>query len=185
MFEGNPEWRFRHMKKHMAFVPKGFIRYYILRLLNEKSMSGSEIIQHVEEKSEGRWKPSPGSVYPLLAWLQEKGYTKEVPAQEPGIKRYALTDEGKNFLQEHEKRRNKMEERFKSFGPGSFFEPPWLTMPGHIRDVMKADLELHNAMRKLRHTTAEEDAKETASKVAEILKEAREKIAKLIKEEHK
>lgn len=185
MFEGNPEWRFRHIKKHMAFVPKGFIRYYILRLLSEKPMSGSEIIQHVEEKSEGRWRPSPGSVYPLLAWLQEKGYTKEVPAQEPGMKRYTLTDEGKEFLQEHEKRRNKMEERFKSFGPSSFFEPPWLTMPEHTRAVMKADLALHNAMRKLRRATTEEDAKETASKVAEILKESAGRIEKLIKEENK
>jgi DNA-binding PadR family transcriptional regulator len=185
MFEENPEWRFRHLKRHMAFVPKGFIRYYILRLLNEKPMSGSEIIQHVEEKSQGRWRPSPGSVYPLLAWLQEQKYIKEVPTEEPGIKRYTLTDEGKKFLGEHEKRRNKMQEHFKSFGPGFYFEPPWLRMPEHIKTVINADLALHNTLWKLRHTTTEENAEETASKVTEILKEATEKIEKLIKKDNK
>lgn len=176
--EWRPGWRFRHLKRHMAFVPKGFIRYHVLRLLNEKPMSGSEIIQHIEEKSGGRWRPSPGSIYPLLAWLQENKYIEEVSAQEPGLKRYALTDEGKKFLQEHEKRRSKMEEHFKSFGPG-FFEPPWLMMPEHIKPVVKADRELHMAMWKLRRTVASEDATETAEKVAEILNEATRKIEEL------
>jgi len=179
--EWQPELRFRRLKKHMAFVPKGFIRYYVLRLLSEKPMSGSEIMQHVEEKSEGRWRPSPGSIYPLLAWLQEQKYIKEVPSEEPGIKRYTLTDEGQKFLEEHEKRRKKMEERFKIFGPGFFFEPPWLIMPEQIKVVIKADMKLHNALWRLRHTVAEEDAEEVASEVAEILKEATEKIEELIK----
>jgi DNA-binding PadR family transcriptional regulator len=177
--EWHPGWRFKHLKRHMAFVPKGFIRYYVLRLLSEKPMSGSEIIQHVEEKSGGRWRPSPGSVYPLLAWLQENKYVEEVPAEEPGIKRYTLTDEGKKFLAEHEKRRSKMEERFKSFGPGFFFEPPWLNAPEHIKAVVKADIELHNTLWKLRHTVAEKDAEKTASKVVEILGEATKKIGEL------
>lgn len=181
MFEGGPGFRFNHLKRHMAFVPKGFIRYYVLRLLSEKPMSGSEIIQHVEEKSGGRWRPSPGSIYPLLAWLQEQRYIKEVSTEEPGIKRYMLTDEGKNFLKEHEKRRHKMEERFKAFGHGFFFEPPWLIMPEPVKAVVNADLELHHALWKLRHSAAEEDAEEIASKVSGILKEATEKIEELIK----
>jgi len=174
-----PRWRFKHVKRHMAFVPKGFIRYYVLRLLSEKPMSGSEIIQHVEEKSGGRWRPSPGSVYPLLAWLQENKYIREVPAEEPGIKRYTLTDEGKKFLEEHEKRRAKMEERFKSFGPAFFFEPPWLNAPEHIKAVMKADRELHSTLWKLRHAVAKEDAEKTAFKVVEILEDATKKIEEL------
>lgn len=177
--EWRPGWRFKHLNRHMAFMPRGFIRYYVLRLLSEKPMSGSEIIQHVEEKSGGRWRPSPGSIYPLLAWLQENKYIKEVIAEEPGIKRYTLTDEGKKFLEEHEKRRSKMEERFKSFGPGFFFEPPWLVAPEHIKAVMKADMELHSALWKLRHATKEKDAKQTASKVTEILNEATKKIEEL------
>jgi len=175
----HPGWRHHHPKHHMAFVPKGFIRYYVLRLLSEKPMSGSEIIQFVEEKSGGRWAPSPGSIYPLLAWLQENKYVKEVPAEEPGIKRYTLTDEGKKLLEEHEKRRSRMEERFKTFGPGSFFEPPWLNAPEHIKAVVKADMELHQTLWRLRQTVAKDDAEKTASKVTEILKEATRKIEEL------
>jgi len=182
--EWHPGWRFKHMKRHMAFVPRGFVRYYVLRLLSEKPMSGSEIIQYVEDKSGGRWRPSPGSVYPLLAWLQENKYIKEVPAEEPGIKRYTLTSEGQEFLEEHEKRRSKMEERFKSFGSGSFFEPPWLNAPEHIKTVIKADVELHSTLWKLRRTVPEKEAEETAAKVTEILREATDKIKKLTPEKN-
>jgi len=182
--EWHPGWRFKHMKRHMAFVPRGFVRYYVLRLLSEKPMSGSEIIQYVEDKSGGRWRPSPGSVYPLLAWLQENKYIKEVPAEEPGIKRYTLTSEGQEFLEEHEKRRSKMEERFKSFGSGSFFEPPWLNAPEHIKTVIKADVELHSTLWKLRRTVPEKEAEETAAKVTEILREAADKIKKLTPEKN-
>ena len=44
-------------------------------------MSGSEIMEELEKRTGGRWKPSPGSVYPLLAWLLESGYTEEVPKE--------------------------------------------------------------------------------------------------------
>ena len=81
----------------MAAVPNGFLRHYVLQFLNEKPMSGSEIMNEIESRTNGHWKPSPGSIYPLLSWLQEKGYSEEVPDQEPGIKRYTLTDEGKKF----------------------------------------------------------------------------------------
>lgn len=74
-----------------------------------------------------------------------------------------------------------MEERFKSFGHGFFFEPPWLIMPEHAKAVVNADLELHRALWKLRHRAPEEDAEEIGSKVTDILKEATEKIEELIK----
>jgi len=107
---------FRHWMRHMAMVPKGFLRYQVLKLLSEKPMSGSEIMSEIEKQTNGHWKPSPGSIYPLLAWLQDKGYIKEVPEQEAGTKRYTLTEQGKNFLEEHEKRREELRRRFRHFG---------------------------------------------------------------------
>ncbi len=92
---GDMMFPFRHWMKHMAMVPKGFLRYKVLRLLDEKPMSGSEIMVEIERQTEGRWKPSPGSIYPLLSWLQDKGYIKEAAEQEAGIKRYALTDKAR------------------------------------------------------------------------------------------
>jgi len=44
-------------------VPKGFLRYQVLRLLKEKPMSGSEIMSEIEEETDGNWRPSPGSIY--------------------------------------------------------------------------------------------------------------------------
>lgn len=89
----------------MAAVPKGFLRHQVLELLSEKPMSGSEIINEIERRTGGCWKPSPGSVYPLLAWLQDNGYIREVPAKETGVKCYTLTDKGKQLLEEQRKMR--------------------------------------------------------------------------------
>ena len=64
-----------------------------------KPMSGVEIVEVIETETSGRWKPSSGSVYPLLAKLHERGYTTEQPSEETGIKRYALTSTGRTFLE--------------------------------------------------------------------------------------
>ena len=115
-----PPPRFRHWIRHMAAVPKGFLRYQVLELLNEKPLSGSEIISEIEKRTNGLWKPSPGSVYPLLAWLQDNGYIKEVPAEESGIKRYTLTDKGKKLLEEQRKIREQYKDKAKFLAPPLF-----------------------------------------------------------------
>ena len=61
-------------------------------------MSGAEIVEEIEKKT-GSWKPSSGSIYPLLARLHENGLTKELPTDEQGFKRYSFTDEGKRFFE--------------------------------------------------------------------------------------
>jgi len=87
----------------MAVVPKGFLLYHVLKLLNEKPLSGSEIMDEIERRTNGHWRPSPGSIYPLLAWLQDNSYIKPVPMEEDGIKRYMLAEKGKSFLKEQHK----------------------------------------------------------------------------------
>jgi DNA-binding PadR family transcriptional regulator len=119
--------------KHTAMVPKGFIRYQVLESLGEKPMSGSEIIDEIENRMNGRWKPSPGSIYPLLAWLQDNGHIKELPAGQSGMKRYELTESGRALLVEQKKimteQRKKMEEYTKDharFRRERFFGPPFM-----------------------------------------------------------
>jgi DNA-binding PadR family transcriptional regulator len=80
-------------------VPRGLLRFLVLKMLNEKPMSGTEIIEEIEMQT-GSWKPSPGSIYPLLAWLHEKGFTDELPKGELGFKRYCFTEEGKRFFEQ-------------------------------------------------------------------------------------
>jgi DNA-binding PadR family transcriptional regulator len=119
--------------RHTAMVPKGFIRYQVLESLGEKPMSGSEIINEIESRTNGRWKPSPGSIYPLLAWLQDNGHVKELPAEQSGMKRYELTESGRVLLEEQKKiiaeQRKKMKEYSKNhmrFRKERFFGPPFI-----------------------------------------------------------
>ncbi|MCW4021887.1 MAG: PadR family transcriptional regulator [Candidatus Bathyarchaeota archaeon] len=92
---------FARLLKHTASVPKGLLRVFVFKLLKEKPMSGSEIMDEVEQETGGQWRPSPGSIYPLLRWLRKNGYAQELPVQSAGVKRYVLTDKGVSFLEEH------------------------------------------------------------------------------------
>src|SRR4030066_2286208 len=143
----------RNWMKHTAMVPKGFIRYHVLEALNEKPMSGSELMEEIEKHSGGFWKPSPGSIYPLLAWLQDNDYIKELPT-ENGLKRYELTQNGKSLLEEQKKIRKKFREEG-GFMPGQFFDSFLMNIPpektAEIRDSMKrlaiAMFQIGNAIR--------------------------------------
>jgi len=79
-------------------VPRGLLRFLVLKMISEKPMSGAEIVEEIEKQT-GSWKPSPGSIYPLLASLHKKGFTKELPKDELGFKRYSFTEEGNRFLE--------------------------------------------------------------------------------------
>lgn len=70
-------------------IPRGFSRQYILNLLKEQSMTGKEIINKAAEQSGGRWRPSPGLIYPLLRRLEDEGL---VTADEDG--KYSITKKG-------------------------------------------------------------------------------------------
>lgn len=70
-------------------IPRGFSRQYILSLLKEQPMTGKEIIDRATVQSDGRWKPSPGLIYPLLGRLLDEGLVTE---DKDG--RYAITKKG-------------------------------------------------------------------------------------------
>jgi DNA-binding PadR family transcriptional regulator len=72
-------------------------------------MSGSELMEKLQSYTGGFWKPSPGSIYPLLSWLQENNYIAELPADN-GLKRYELTANGKALLNEQKNVMQKFEE---------------------------------------------------------------------------
>jgi DNA-binding PadR family transcriptional regulator len=91
---------FERSMKRTAGVPRGLLRFLVLKYLVEKPMSGAEIVEAIERETGGKWKPSSGSIYPLLGWLQEKGFAIEVSVVESGMKRYSLTDKGKEFFKE-------------------------------------------------------------------------------------
>ena len=52
---------------------RGDVRAAALALLAEEPMNGYQIIQAIGERSDGVWRPSPGSVYPALQQLEDEG----------------------------------------------------------------------------------------------------------------
>ena len=71
----------------------GGLRNLVLDVLSEKAMRGSEIMDETFSRSMGHWRPSPGTIYPLLSQLEKEGFVKKL---DDG--RYELTQSGKEEL---------------------------------------------------------------------------------------
>ena len=87
-------------------IPRGFSRYYILKQLQKMPHTGKEIINSAIEESDGKWKPSPGLIYPLLGRLLDEGLIEET---EDG--KYQITDEGKTISKDLEVFNKNMKEQ--------------------------------------------------------------------------
>lgn len=175
-------WMKRWMR-HTAMVPKGFLRYQLLKMLGEKPMSGSEIMSDLERQTNGYWKPSPGSIYPLLAWLQDKNYIKEADQKEPGIRRYTLTKEGKTFLENEAKSRQEFDKRLEHFGPTpSLFGPMWFGFDREdARELGKVARDFARALRDLFHELRREYSKEMLEETKKALEEVTKQIQDITK----
>ena len=86
-------------KDRTVGVPRGLLRFLVLKMLSEKPMAGVEISEEIEIQTNGHWKPSPGSIYPLMALMRKKGLTKELPKDNEGLKRNSFTQKGREFLE--------------------------------------------------------------------------------------
>jgi DNA-binding PadR family transcriptional regulator len=73
-------------------VGRGDVRAAILVLLAEGPMHGYQVIQELSERSEGVWRPSPGSVYPTLQMLEDEGLVRSEEAE--GRRVFRLTEAG-------------------------------------------------------------------------------------------
>ncbi|MFJ8665096.1 helix-turn-helix transcriptional regulator [Streptomyces sp. NPDC093600] len=74
----------------------GRLRLYLLKLLDEAPRHGYEVIRLLEERFEGLYAPSAGTVYPRLAKLEAEGLVTH--ATEGGRKVYSITDAGRAEL---------------------------------------------------------------------------------------
>jgi DNA-binding PadR family transcriptional regulator len=99
---------------------RGDVRAAALLLLAEGPLNGYQIMQAIEQRSEGVWRPSPGSVYPALAQLEDEGLIR---TDDAGDRRtYVLTDAGRAHV----------EERRGELGA------PWEQMTGSVDDDVGA-----------------------------------------------
>jgi DNA-binding PadR family transcriptional regulator len=171
--------------KQTSGVPRGLLQFLVLKLLAEKAMSGAEIVEEIEQETRGFWKPSPGSIYPLLARLQDKGYTNESPIGKSGMKHYILTDEGKTFFKKQVKLGQKFLTKLEHLVPiliGGFH---FNTNHEHMRVVGESAKRLTKIFIDARTTIKDNLTKQDAEKIAKILNDCAkqlEKIAQRIKE---
>src|SRR5712691_983667 len=87
-----------HDRLHSA--PKGLLRYYILHKIAQRPIHGYEIIQDIDSKTEGAWRPGAGSLYPILKKLVSEGLIKAEPepSQEATRRIYQITQKGVDSL---------------------------------------------------------------------------------------
>jgi DNA-binding PadR family transcriptional regulator len=98
----------------------------VLLLLAEEPRNGYALMQEIEDRSEGVWRPSPGSIYPALSQLEDEGL---VEATKEGSGRvFALTDAGREHV---ESRREELGEPWKAVSGG------YPTEAGELCDLMR------------------------------------------------
>jgi DNA-binding PadR family transcriptional regulator len=78
---------------------RGDVRAAALLLLEEQPRNGYQLMQEIEDRSGGMWRPSPGSVYPALAQLEDEGLVRS--DEGAGRRAFELTDEGRKYVEEH------------------------------------------------------------------------------------
>jgi DNA-binding PadR family transcriptional regulator len=75
---------------------RGDVRTALLLLLAEDARNGYQLMQTIEERSGGRWRPSPGSVYPALAQLEDEGLVRAT--ERDGAKLFEITEAGREHV---------------------------------------------------------------------------------------
>ena len=125
-------------------------------------MHGYELIQEIAERSNGIWKPSPGSVYPTLQLLVDEGLI--VGAESDGSKKlFRLTEEGRSAA-------------------ANVATPPWEEIaegidPGQL-DLRDALGQLFGAVMQSAHAAGPEQQK----RIVDIVNGARREIYKILGE---
>jgi DNA-binding PadR family transcriptional regulator len=78
---------------------RGDVRAAALLLLAEDPRNGYQLMQEIEGRSRGLWRPSPGSMYPVLQQLEDEGLVR--PDGPEGRRVFQLTDAGRTYVKEH------------------------------------------------------------------------------------
>ena len=78
---------------------RGDVRAAILALLREQPRNGYQIIQEIERRSGGLWRPSAGAIYPALQLLEDEGLIEGV--EDGGRRELRLTEAGRTYADGH------------------------------------------------------------------------------------
>ncbi len=149
---------------------RGAVRYLVLDALAETARHGYEVMHHIEEKSGGAYRPSPGVVYPTLQMLEELGHTTS--AERDGRKVYAITEAGRRDLDEHRDLVAAFYDRVE--------DSPWETHADQVAELAKRFSRLVRAFRRVARRGAVNP--HTMHAVHQVFDEALEKIEAIFRE---
>src|SRR3954465_6598636 len=152
---GGPRGRGRRARR-------GDIRAAALLLLAEEPRNGYGLMQEIEERSGGVWRPSPGSVYPALSQLEDEGLVRAT--EHDGRKSFTLTDEGTAHV---EANRERMGTPWETVGEGA---------SGELHELRHAAQALAVAAMQVAQT----GTKDQLGEVKAILEEARRGLYRLL-----
>jgi DNA-binding PadR family transcriptional regulator len=135
-------WWAGAMDERAPRAERGEIRYLVLDAIREQPRHGYEIIQHIEQRAGGSYRPSPGVIYPTLQMLEELQHARVV--EQEGKKVYAITDLGKVDL---ETNRTSVDEFYARFTE----DQPWESYAEDFAELMKRVGRLMQTFRKGAH----------------------------------
>jgi DNA-binding PadR family transcriptional regulator len=157
---GPPPWAEGRSKAR-----RGDVRAAILALLAEEPRNGYQLIQTIEERSGGEWRPSPGAVYPALQQLTDEGLIES--AEDDGRKIFRLTETGRAYVEGHPDEVN----------------APWEAMTADVRDdvreLFKTAAGTGGAVMQIVRTGSEAQV----AQAREILAETRRRLYHLLAED--
>ncbi|WP_316859652.1 PadR family transcriptional regulator [uncultured Cohaesibacter sp.] len=152
-------------RRRGRMLAQGDIRLLSLALIEQEPRHGYDIIKEIEAMTDGAYAPSPGVIYPTLTYLEEANYTE---VQSDGNKKkYAITDEGKIYLDENRDDANRIIEHLEAIAERSSREDR-----RHGRDQSEPELprSVEAALLNLRETAAEK-IKQDPAKSSSIVKQ--------------
>jgi DNA-binding PadR family transcriptional regulator len=141
----------------------GRLRLYLLRLLDEEPRHGYEVIRLLRDRFMGVYAPSPGTIYPRLARLEEEGLVTH--DEENGRKVYRITEAGREELRNRGDELDELEEELSASVSDIVRE-----VREDVRDTVRSlREELTRAAREMRG--AERDARDQAREQAQAARE--------------
>jgi len=129
----------RWIQRVGSSVPRGFSRYFILEVLKKNPSTGKEIIDNATTQSGGRWKPSPGLIYPLLGRLLDENLIEETRDG-----KYQITKKGRLVSDDLETLnkivKNQMDVMFRVGNVGKFVAMDLLERVTNIGNSLSANI---------------------------------------------
>jgi DNA-binding PadR family transcriptional regulator len=153
----------------------GRLRLYLLRLLDEEPRHGYEVIRLLRDRFMGVYAPSPGTIYPRLARLEEEGLVTH--DEENGRKVYRITEAGREELRNRGAELDELEEELSASVSDivrEVREDVRETVRNLREELTWAAREMRRSERESREEEAAQDAREQAQDAREQAQDARE-----------